>query len=146
MFQHWYVALLLASLFLKFVQCGHSLCPFGYQYGQYVDGKTEKFLLCWKVDWTTKRITFSTRVATTGWIGLGFSPTGYMPNSDVVVGWVKDGEGHLNDYFTNGRTQPSIDDIQNVELLSFNETDGWTSLEIRRSLAACEPNDRSIEV
>ena len=37
-----------------------------------------------------------TKVATTGWIGLGFSPTGFMPNSDVVIGWVKNGDGYLS--------------------------------------------------
>ena len=27
-------------------------------------------------------------VETTGWIGLGISPNGQMPSSDVVMGWV----------------------------------------------------------
>ena len=27
-------------------------------------------------------------VETTGWIGLGISPNGQMPGSDVVIGWV----------------------------------------------------------
>ena len=27
-------------------------------------------------------------VQTTGWIGLGISPNGQMPGSDVVIGWV----------------------------------------------------------
>ena len=27
-------------------------------------------------------------VQTTGWIGLGISPNGQMPGSDVVMGWV----------------------------------------------------------
>ena len=27
-------------------------------------------------------------VETTGWIGLGISPNGQMPGSDVVMGWV----------------------------------------------------------
>ena len=31
-------------------------------------------------------------VETTGWIGLGISPNGQMPRSDVVMGWV-DGNG-----------------------------------------------------
>ena len=28
------------------------------------------------------------QVQTTGWIGLGISPNGQMPGSDVVTGWV----------------------------------------------------------
>ena len=27
-------------------------------------------------------------VQTTGWIGLGFSPDGQMPGSDIMIGWV----------------------------------------------------------
>ena len=27
-------------------------------------------------------------VQTTGWIGLGFSPNGRLPGSDIMVGWV----------------------------------------------------------
>ena len=32
----------------------------------------------------------SVLVQTTGWIGLGISPNGQMPGSDVVIGWVDD--------------------------------------------------------
>ena len=35
-------------------------------------------------------------VQTTGWIGLGISPNGQMPGSDVVMGWVdRSGEAFL---------------------------------------------------
>ena len=35
-------------------------------------------------------------VETTGWIGLGISPNGQMPGSDVVMGWVdRSGEAFL---------------------------------------------------
>ena len=35
-------------------------------------------------------------VQTTGWVGLGISPNGQMPGSDVVMGWVdNNGRGFL---------------------------------------------------
>ncbi|XP_062515120.1 DBH-like monooxygenase protein 1 homolog isoform X1 [Corticium candelabrum] len=126
------------------VQCNQG-CPSGYSRGQYLDASTQKYLLCWKVDWSDMSITFLAKVATAGWIGLGFSPTGFMPNSDVVIGWVKDGQGYLKDRFAAERAQPAIDKIQNVKLLSFSEADGMTTLEFKRDLDACEPRDRSIE-
>ena len=52
----------------------------------------------------------------------------------------------LQDRFAASHTLPSIDDIQNVELISSNETDGWTTLEFKRKLTGCDPKDRSIEV
>lgn len=43
---------------------------------------------------------------------------------------------------------PAIDPIQNVELLSAEETGGTTTLEFRRKLEACDDpeKDRTIEV
>ena len=91
----WQVLTLSVLAAITVVQCDHHFCPSGYSRGQYLDASTQKYLLCWKVDWSDRSITFSAKVATTGWIGLGFSPTGFMPNSDVVIGWVKDGQGYL---------------------------------------------------
>lgn len=34
------------------------------------------------------------QVATTGYVGLGFSPTGGMKGADIIIGWV-DGEGRV---------------------------------------------------
>ncbi|XP_062515119.1 DBH-like monooxygenase protein 1 homolog [Corticium candelabrum] len=141
----WQVLTLSVLAAITVVQCDHHFCPSGYSRGQYLDASTQKYLLCWKVDWSDRSITFSAKVATTGWIGLGFSPTGFMPNSDVVIGWVKDGQGYLKDRFATARAQPPIDEIQNVKLLSFSEADGMTTLEFKRNLDACEPKDRSIE-
>ena len=93
---HGLLVLFLATL--SSVYCDHAgSCPSGYTHSQYLDGTTHKYLLCWKVDWSDETITFATVVATTGWVGLGFSPTGQMPNSDVVIGWVtaSDGRGYL---------------------------------------------------
>ena len=91
----WQVLTLSVLAAITVVQCDHHFCPSGYSRGQYLDASTKKYLLCWKVDWSDRSITFSAKVATTGWIGLGFSPTGFMPNSDVIIGWVKDGQGYL---------------------------------------------------
>ena len=169
MLEHWYQLCLFSVLTtLICVHCEHHRCTSGYDRWQYLDGQSQNYLLCWKVDWSDKTIIFMTKVATTGWVGLGFSPTGFMPNSDVVIGWVKNGDGYLSvriafefasnysrmvcpglqlqDRFAVSHTLPSIDDIQNVELISSNETDGWTTLEFKRKLTSCDPKDRSIEV
>ena len=48
----------------------------------------DDYILHWEVDMQTKVIVFSVNVSTTGWVGFGLSPTGQMPGSDVVIGWV----------------------------------------------------------
>ncbi len=57
----------------------------------------EGYELHWGFDVEAKTIKFAVRVNTTGWVGLGLSPTGGMPNSDIVIGWVNDqGEAFLH--------------------------------------------------
>ena len=51
-----------------------------------------KVHLAWTPDLTAKVIEFEYTVQTLGWIGLGFSPTGGMLNSDVITAWIKDGQ------------------------------------------------------
>ena len=48
------------------------------------------FKLFWKYD--DKTITFEVHAKTKGYVGLGISPNGGMSNSDIVIGWVKDGK------------------------------------------------------
>ena len=51
--------------------------------GQYYD-------FHWNFDIAAETIHFAVNVSTAGWIGFGVSPTGQMPGSDVVIGWVAD--------------------------------------------------------
>ncbi len=49
---------------------------------------TGSYRLHWSVE--GQSIRFAVNVSTTGWVGLGLSPTGGMRNSDIVIGWVND--------------------------------------------------------
>ena len=56
----------------------------------------QKMKLFWTVDWDAETVSFAVEAETTGWVGFGFSTgSGQMIGSDVVIGWVKDGEGYL---------------------------------------------------
>ena len=55
----------------------------------------EKMKLYWTVDWDTEAVSFAVEAETTGWVGFGFSGSGQMAGSDVVIGWVKDNRGYL---------------------------------------------------
>jgi hypothetical protein len=138
--------LLLSSIFLLEL-AGLGLADHhceGYDHSQFADTE-KKFRLCWKVDWSTEAITFKVHVDTLGWVGFGISPNGHMPGSDIVIAWVVNGSGYLQDRFAFGRTMPKIDEQQNVDLLSSSESDTATILEFRRKLRACDANDLPIE-
>ncbi|XP_065830167.1 DBH-like monooxygenase protein 1 [Oscarella lobularis] len=100
--------------------------------------------LHWTVDHVMGIINIGIEAKTTGWIGFGLSPTGQMPDSDIVTGWVKDGKGFLQDRHSLGRSLPPIDPKQNVELVAATEDNMMTVLEFTRKIRACEPNDADV--
>ena len=60
------------------------------------DAEGQYYGFHWNFDIAAKTIHFAVNVSTVGWVGFGVSPTGQMPGSDVVIGWVAD---NGNTYF-----------------------------------------------
>ncbi|XP_035687497.1 uncharacterized protein LOC118423447 [Branchiostoma floridae] len=101
-----------------------------------------KFQLLWKFD--DEKIEFEAQVQTTGWVGLGLSPNGGMPGSDIAIGWVKDGTAYLTDRYAEAKAQPSVDESQDWELVSGYENGTHTVLRFNRKLTTCDVKDRVI--
>ena len=57
-----------------------------YTYNVQLSGDCYTMFYSYDADMSILRI--AVLVQTTGWIGLGVSPNGQMPGSDVVMGWV----------------------------------------------------------
>ncbi|CAH3182619.1 unnamed protein product [Porites evermanni] len=87
-----------------------------------------------KFDDQKDSIFFHLRVKTTGWIGFGFAETEprNMMNYDVIVGGYSNGQGYLNDYFTRGQIQPTLDASPDYQLLNASEVGGYTELMFER--------------
>ncbi|XP_066265502.1 DBH-like monooxygenase protein 1 homolog [Branchiostoma lanceolatum] len=101
-----------------------------------------KFHLFWKFD--DEKIEFEAQVQTTGWVGLGLSPNGGMPGSDIAIGWVKDGTAYLTDRYAEAKAQPPVDESQDWELVSGYENGTHTVLRFNRKLTTCDVRDRVI--
>jgi len=87
---------------LLVVQCqGHSHDELSEQYINHILLDNEgKYTMFYSVDEEESVLKISVCVQTTGWIGLGFSPNGQMPGSDVVIGWVDNsGASFLQVYY-----------------------------------------------
>lgn len=53
----------------------------------------DDYRLMWNI--YGQEITFEVQARTLGYVGLGFSPDGRLPGSDVVIGWVSQGQVHF---------------------------------------------------
>ncbi|CAL4133676.1 unnamed protein product, partial [Meganyctiphanes norvegica] len=79
------------------------------------------------------------QVATTGYVGLGFSPSGGMGGADIALGWIDNsGFVHFHDRFAEGNTQPMIDDSQDYDLLGGYQNDSHTVLRFSRPWVSCD--------
>ena len=58
------------------------------------DGDT--YVLHWNFSTAERTIAFAVNVSTTGWVGFGISPNGGKTNSDVVIGWVRNGRAYFH--------------------------------------------------
>ncbi|EDO44959.1 predicted protein, partial [Nematostella vectensis] len=110
-----------------------------------LDG-AEKVKLYWNVNHDESSVKFALRVQATGWVGFGISAgTGNMVGSDVVMGWVKDGKGYLQDRYADSKSLPSLDSSQDWHLLESSEENGFTTLSFHRKFYTCDTKDNKIE-
>ena len=58
-----------------------------YTYNVQLDNEG-RYKMFYSYDTELSTLRIAVLVQTTGWIGLGISPNGQMPGSDVVMGWV----------------------------------------------------------
>ena len=87
-----------------------------FDHSTYID-ENQLFKLYW-TNLPNDIIEFGIEVSSTGWIALGISPRGQMPNSDIAFGWVdNDGKVYLQDRYTTERATPLYDSSQNLTLI-----------------------------
>ncbi|KAK0041049.1 DBH-like monooxygenase protein 1 [Biomphalaria pfeifferi] len=108
----------------------------------YHEHLSDVYELFWNFNKT--HIIFKTEVKTNGYIGFGLSPNGAMAHSDVIIGWVKDGNSFFHDRHAEGHSKPEIDTQQDWFLLSATEVGNVTSLTFIRKLETCDSLDRPI--
>ena len=100
------------------------------------------------LDWTiyndaTVHFTMSTK--TDKWISLGISADKNMANTDAIVGWVSNNVAILKDRFIKHYAPPSVDSLQNVNLLSGSYINGVTLLKFYRAINTSDTqNDISL--
>ncbi len=132
---------------------------------------SEEYVLFWNVD--NESIKIKLQVNTLGWIafGIGEQTSGSMPGSnyklsiidqlriqvklfgkywyftlggDIVTGFVNGSVGTITDRYALGFVKPLEDICQDWKLISFQETNTSTIMEITRKLVTNDTQDRPI--
>ncbi|XP_045124485.1 DBH-like monooxygenase protein 1 [Portunus trituberculatus] len=91
--------------------------------------------------WTPGKdsVTVEVQVATTGWVGVGFSPNGGMRGADITLGWVdSQGQLHVHDRYAHGMTIPVVDIAQNVVVEGGYQNDTHTVMRFSRPWNTCD--------
>lgn len=112
------------------------LPPFHFHHRAVMDHRGAYVML-----WTPfqDKIIIEVQVATLGYVGLGFSPTGGMKGADVVIGWVDaQGQLHFQDRYAFALLTPSIDESQDYNLLGGYQNDSHTVFRFSRPWTTCD--------
>ena len=79
---------IIATLFIVQINAHtHDELSSQYTYSVQLDNEG-RYTMFYTYDEDLSILRIAVLVQTTGWIGLGISPNGQMPGSDVVMGWV----------------------------------------------------------
>ena len=66
--------------------------------------------------------------------------------SDIVIGWVKNGQVSLKDCYATAKATPQIDAQQDYILLDGVEVDGYTILKFKRKLVTCDKGKTDVDI
>ncbi|XP_018599031.1 DBH-like monooxygenase protein 1 homolog isoform X1 [Scleropages formosus] len=101
-----------------------------------------KYRIRWR--WDDSAITFEVEVETRGYVGLGFSTTGAMALSDLLIAGVDRGKPYVQDYHVDSNRKVHRDPEQNYRLEYAMENSTHTVLAFSRLLHTCDTNDKAI--
>ncbi|XP_068239142.1 DBH-like monooxygenase protein 1 isoform X1 [Palaemon carinicauda] len=85
------------------------------------------------------KIVVEVQVATEGYVGFGFSPSGSMKGADVVIAWVDSSNIlHFQDRYAFAYLTPSIDNSQDYQLLGGYQNASHTVIRFSRPWTTCD--------
>ena len=111
-----------------------------------VGGSGRSFEIYWKND--VQYLYVGMRAKTLGWIAVGFEPTDWMKDADIVLGYVQDGNVTVQDQYSTGNYGPHVPD---VELGGTNDIlehgglaeNGYTVIEFKRKMDTGDRFDKA---
>jgi hypothetical protein len=86
--------------------------------------------------------------STNGWISVGFEPSEWMKDADIIMGSVVDGKPVVLDEYSTGNYGPHVNDTElggTNDILEFGgiQKDGFTAIEFKRKLNTGDKFDKA---
>uniref|UniRef100_A0A5S6Q6R2 DOMON domain-containing protein n=1 Tax=Trichuris muris TaxID=70415 RepID=A0A5S6Q6R2_TRIMR len=115
-------------------------CPRNFEYPNGCTGNDCEYQARWDYNDGGDKVTFTVSSRTDGkrWTGIGFSRTGSMLNSDIVMGWVHNGQTMITDRFAYGKHQPAIDKFQDIFDVFGRAEDGVQTIQFSRNITTSD--------
>ncbi|CAF0944282.1 unnamed protein product [Brachionus calyciflorus] len=95
-------------------------------------------------NYTDKDLIAEIHCKTNGWVGFGLSPNGGMDKSDVIIGWISNGQVNFTDRHIVQK-QVLIDQKQDWILLGSSEKNGINIFKFKRNINLCDEEDLKID-
>jgi hypothetical protein len=118
------------------------------EYDMMVSYDDDRFVVYWT--FTGTELWMGISAETTGWVSIGFDPVDRMKDSDMVFGWVENGDVlSIYDAYSTGVHGPHDPDTDqggtdDISEAAGTEVTGWTTVEFRRDLSTGDPWDKDI--
>jgi hypothetical protein len=128
--------------------CGDPTGPTGNPDG-WMEYPLEGFTFEWLVEDSTGSLRVRMTAPTTGWVAVGFDPTSFMMDADLIIGFVEGGTPQVRDDYGTGLTSHVADitlpdGTADAELITGSESSGETSIEFRIPLDSGDAYDKVI--
>lgn len=138
-------ALMAGAVLLVLAGCGDVAGPTEGPDG-WQEYTLDGFTFEWKVEDSTGTIRIKLTAPTTGWLAVGFDPTSFMNEADLLIGFVSGGTAQARDDYGTGSVTHESDLVlggtDDLELITGSETAGETVLEFRIPLNSGDAYDK----
>lgn len=111
-----------------------------------VGGAGRSFEVYWKND--AQYLYMAMKSKTLGWIAVGFEPTDWMKDADIVLGYVNDGNVSVQDQYSTGNYGPHVTDTElggTNDILEYGgrAENGYTVIEFKRKMNTGDKYDKA---
>lgn len=140
------MALTALSALMIIVGCGSESTGPSQGEGDWLEYTTGEFKFEWLVEDSLDALRIRLTAPTTGWLAVGFDPTSFMNESNLIIGYYDSGSSSVRDDYGTGQfthdSDVNLGGTSDVELLSGSQSGGETEIEFRIPLDSGDQYDK----